>query len=260
MWSGGDQKTDSGIGLDGHWDVEPDVGRTLDGFSGWLDRNRHLIIQSHKRIMAYVISCEGAISVDATKKRTEETMRDLRNRFNPQGFQWEAGGLVGFSSQEVLFAYLCKHTESTAYEAWLQLSSKKALEEELRSVRTRQELAGSSCGSGYVKQHSGKHTNSLQALSRLLAHDSRQAWMDYCRPHASPVLSEWGPGWESDCVRVADGVSGRLDRLRGLGNAVVPQVAEWIGRRIVEAQPGGGADPEFRPRLVVATPPLYTRG
>jgi DNA (cytosine-5)-methyltransferase 1 len=39
---------------------------------------------------------------------------------------------------------------------------------------------------------------------------------------------------EPSVHRVADGVSARMDRLRGLGNAVVPQVAEWIGRRVVE--------------------------
>jgi DNA (cytosine-5)-methyltransferase 1 len=33
--------------------------------------------------------------------------------------------------------------------------------------------------------------------------------------------------------RVADGVPDRVDRLAGLGNALVPQIAEWIGRRIV---------------------------
>ena len=36
--------------------------------------------------------------------------------------------------------------------------------------------------------------------------------------------------------RGVDGIPRKTQRLRCLGNAVVPQVAEWIGRRIMEAQ------------------------
>lgn len=50
---------------------------------------------------------------------------------------------------------------------------------------------------------------------------------------AEPVRSEW---WESEpsVGRVANGVPNRIHRLRGIGNAVVPQVAEYIGRRLIE--------------------------
>ena len=46
-----------------------------------------------------------------------------------------------------------------------------------------------------------------------------------------------GSWWaiEPDVGRVAYGVPSRMDRIRTLGNAVVPQVAEWIGRRILAA-------------------------
>ena len=49
-----------------------------------------------------------------------------------------------------------------------------------------------------------------------------------------PGATQWGV--EPDLGRVAYGVPARVDRLRGLGNAVVPQIAEWLGRRILAAE------------------------
>lgn len=47
----------------------------------------------------------------------------------------------------------------------------------------------------------------------------------------------WLP--EPELGRVAHGIPHRVDRLRGLGNAVVPQIVEWIGRRIMEVDRNG---------------------
>ena len=47
-------------------------------------------------------------------------------------------------------------------------------------------------------------------------------------------LAQW---WatEPELGRVANGIPARVDRLRGIGNAVVPQIAEWLGLQIMEA-------------------------
>ena len=44
----------------------------------------------------------------------------------------------------------------------------------------------------------------------------------------------WQP--EPGICRVANGIPAWMDRIKGLGNAVVPQVAEWLGRHIVAAE------------------------
>ncbi|MGA0207815.1 MAG: DNA cytosine methyltransferase [Ilumatobacteraceae bacterium] len=61
--------------------------------------------------------------------------------------------------------------------------------------------------------------------------------------HAAAELSGW---WETEPAmgRVVDGLPHRVDRLRGLGNAVVPQIVELIGRAITESLggPAGGRE------------------
>jgi DNA (cytosine-5)-methyltransferase 1 len=50
-----------------------------------------------------------------------------------------------------------------------------------------------------------------------------------------------GPEWwavEPPVGRVAHGVPDRLDQLAALGNALVPQIAEWLGRRILDYEEG----------------------
>lgn len=44
--------------------------------------------------------------------------------------------------------------------------------------------------------------------------------------------SRWAP--EPELARVVHGVPNRVDRIRGLGNAVVPQVAEWLGQYVLD--------------------------
>jgi hypothetical protein len=52
-----------------------------------------------------------------------------------------------------------------------------------------------------------------------------------------PVGEHWRV--EPDVGRVAHGVPARVDRLRGLGNSIVPQIAQWIAERIKDAESRG---------------------
>lgn len=82
---------------------------------------------------------------------------------------------------------------------------------------------------------SSKSPGGMDALrgGDVLAYANGKSLVWTAKPR--PQCDTWHA--EPAICRVLDGVPARLveDRLRGLGNAVVPQVAEWIGLRIIEA-------------------------
>ena len=78
-------------------------------------------------------------------------------------------------------------------------------------------------------------TNS-EGLEKRQGQDAIGAGQD---GRSKPGRSEW---WaiEPDVGRVAYGIPARVDRLRGLGNAVVPQVAEFVGRMVLQRLASSG--------------------
>jgi len=62
----------------------------------------------------------------------------------------------------------------------------------------------------------------------------RQDAEDVGQPPRCKVTGNWDS--EPDVCRVVDGLPNRVDRLKGLGNAIVPQIAYQIGMAIKEAE------------------------
>jgi DNA (cytosine-5)-methyltransferase 1 len=94
--------------------------------------------------------------------------------------------------------------------------------EECRSRSVREDVADADSKRLSKRNESGnnpKEAGSIFSrceLERTLAENGRKQW-----------------SIEPDVGRVANGISKRVDRLRGLGNAIVPQVSEYVGRMIL---------------------------
>ena len=86
------------------------------------------------------------------------------------------------------------------------------------------------CGALPNTNHTGRET------SRPAMSQEREA--PYTMFRECGQYFEQYEGWKVEPAvgRVANGVPGRVDRLRGLGNAVVPLVAEFIARSILLAE------------------------
>ena len=84
----------------------------------------------------------------------------------------------------------------------------------------------------------------IPACAVGLDHWRPRYWiLAYANTHSESSVPEYaemaelqGSGSQFSSMGTANGVSTELDRLRGLGNAIVPQIAEMIGHAILHAE------------------------
>lgn len=110
----------------------------------------------------------------------------------------------------------------------------------IREKQTRQNDAFNSEGAGGISTTEGNVADPKQQGSQGRLHwwanQERQSELGYlgrCSSMDGQPIENW---WhiEPELGRVAHGISGRTHRLRQLGNAVVPQIPELIGRAILQ--------------------------
>jgi site-specific DNA-cytosine methylase len=147
-----------------------------------------------------------------------ETMRALWTADVAQKVWSLIGGFGRIQQAEILFSVLREFKEN-GEPPNLPLASKEVRERFLRGLRRAALAACSSHQSGPGGQQPGEPSDSLQVVPQLFARDSKAAWPAY--------------GWEDGIPRVASRIPARMDRLKCLGNAVVPQIAEMLGRAIM---------------------------
>ena len=173
------------------WASEPDVGGGIDGLSGWVDSI-------------------GGMTDDATKTRTGEILRDVRETFNEETIQRYVGKFREVLPEEVLLAYLCEYSERTD-RGGAAMESGAVAETVLRDLWYTIEAARASHQREYRNKYARKYSDALLRLS-----------------HGAPSLvpQAWENGsWEDGIERVGRNIPARVDRLKCLGNAVVPQQA-----------------------------------
>lgn len=182
------------------WSTEPDVGRTFNGLSDGMDGGG------------------GLEDGEAEETGANKVLRYLQSEDRAKTIQWAIGGLNCIQAEAFLLAVVREYERGGRLPRRF-LACSKTPKEILRAMRSNRTPSCSSCGRQSAEQYFREYPDALRELSQLVASRSKSPW-------ASPL-------WESSVQRVVSDLSHRVDRIKSLGNSVVPQCAKEAFKRLM---------------------------
>ena len=159
----------------------------------------------------------------ADTESIESNVGGLEQRQRERSGQREVGGASGSDATHTERERLQGRQRNDQGEGRQILPSEQHDRGEIRSEARR--------FSGVSGQADVADTVSERGRSRIA---ERQDAEDVRQPSQSSNTGWWD--FEPNVGRVAHGVSGRVHRLKGLGNSIVPQIAEEIGYALIKAE------------------------
>jgi hypothetical protein len=130
-----------------------------------------------------------------------------------KALQWTIGRFDGISEEEVLLVVMCEY-EAERNRIGHEVACKTVKGINLRNLWRYIESSRSPHRRQYYEQYSGEYSDALYSLSPETSLLFPQAWKD--------------DTWENGIDRVVHKSKNRVNRLKGLGNSVVPQIPELI--------------------------------
>lgn len=217
---------------------------------------------------------DGGLIHDAEKRRSREILYVLQKAVDTESFQWATGGQERVSAEEILQPKV--HGEGKNQEEGQEnnpaLASTTLPSEGMSALRDN----GKPCASPHQRESSRQPEiqpdDLVWIVSHYLALEQRKddaeiqqilhrlrnacsqirvvpkalsalqkAWFALSDQEKNWVVlaachGQWVDEWPN-VPRVASGIPSRVDRLKSLGNAIVPQIAEWIAGRLKAMDP-----------------------